>query len=73
MPEMLGVPLWVLSTPPLAAFLTVLTYSTAPQLRRDAALRRILIISIGLTALEAMVLVLLFGFLVFTTGAGISF
>jgi hypothetical protein len=45
----------------------------APHRRRDTGLRSVLIVSIALTALEVMVLALLFGFLVlFSTSGGME-
>lgn len=67
--DMLGAPIWVMAIPPMVAFVTVLTYVFAPH-RRDTGLRSVLIVSVALTALEAMVLALLFGFLVLFSASG---
>jgi hypothetical protein len=71
--DMLGTPIWVMAVPPLVAFVTVLTYVLAPRRRRDPGLRSVLIVSVALTALEGMILALLFGFLVlFSTSGGME-
>lgn len=68
--DMLGAPIWMMAAPPLVALVTVLTYVLAPRRRRDPGLRSVLIVSVALTALEAMVLALLFGFLVLFSSSG---
>lgn len=68
--DMLGAPLWALGLPPLVAFVAALTYALAPHRRRDSVLRGVLIVSVGLSALEGMVLALLFGFLVLFSASG---
>jgi hypothetical protein len=68
--DMLGTPVWVIAIPPLVAFVAVLTYVLAPHRRRDTGLRSVLIVSVAFTALEAMVLALLFSFLVLFSISG---
>ena len=67
---MLGTPIWLMAIPPFVAFVAVLTYVLAPHRRRDSALRSVLLVSVSLTALEVMVLALLFGFLVLFSASG---
>lgn len=64
MPEFIGLPIWVwFSAAPLVAVMTGLTYATAPQLRPHAALRGVLLVSVGLVAAEFVAVLVLFGLL----------
>jgi hypothetical protein len=74
MPEFMNVPVLVLfSTPPLAACVAALAYAVAPRLRRDVALRKVLIASVVLTAAEAVALLLLVGlFVLFGASGGLE-
>ena len=67
---MFGLPIWVAVIPPLAAAVAVVGWLAAPRLRRVGAFRGVLIVAVGLTALEAMVGALLLGFLVLFSLSG---
>ena len=67
---MLPVPAWVLAIAPLAALVCVGLWTVAPRRRRDPALRSVLIVSVGIAAIEAVVAMLLVGFLVLFSVSG---
>ena len=67
---MFFVPLWTLAVPPLVAFVAVLAYLTAPRLRRDAALRGILIASVAVTAAEVLAAAIILGLLIWFSMSG---
>jgi hypothetical protein len=67
---MIGAPIWLLAIPPLVASVSVVAYAASPRRRREPGLRSVLIASVALTAIEAMLLALMFGFLLLWAASG---
>ena len=68
--DIFGVPPWALSVPPLLAFVAVLAYLMAPQVREHTAFRSVLIASVALTAAEILAAVFILGLLVWFAASG---
>jgi len=56
--------------PPLVALAAIVTWFRAPQFRRDGTLRGVLIVSVGLAALEVLLVLLIAGFLLLLSLSG---
>jgi hypothetical protein len=73
MDGIVGVPLWLVAVPPLVASAAVVAWWGAPQLRRNAGYRAVLITSVSLTAIEFMLGALfLFVLVLFSASGGME-
>jgi hypothetical protein len=70
MQEIVGVPLWLAAAPPLVAGAAIVGWWGAPQLRRNAGYRAVLIASVSLTAIEVMLGALFLVVLVLFSASG---
>jgi len=73
MQEIIGTPLWLVALPPLVAGFAMVAWWGAPQLRRSASYRALLITSVSLTAVEVMLAALfLFVLVLFSASGGME-